>query len=192
MNTNMNTRISFKQRGVRIALAAFACAAAVISGPSSAVPTNSASATASGTVIAPITVSKVTDLSFGKFAPGGGGSVTISTSGNRTATGTILSTVGSAPTAASFTVSGDPAATYGISFGGAAILTNTTGGGGETMTLTKISDLTGANATSGTVSSGTLDGGGAQTIFVGGTLAVGASQVAGDYAGSVDVTVQYN
>lgn len=188
----MNTSTSLKQRTLKLALVAFACAAAVISGPSGAVPTNSASATASGTVIAPITVATSANLSFGKFAPGAGGTVTISNSGARTYSGIIPSTIGSTLTAAQFTVTGDPDATYSISHSGSAMLTNTTGGGGETMALAKSSDLTGANVTSGTVIAGALSAGGAQTIFVGGTLTVGANQVAGVYTGTVDVTVEYN
>lgn len=143
-------------------------------------------------MIAPITVSKSADLSFGKFAPGVGGSVTISNSGVRSSSGIIPSTIGSTLTAARFTVSGDPAATYSISQTVSPALTNTTGVGAETMALATSSDLIGANVTSGNVSTGLLSGGGTQTIFVGGTLTVGANQVPGVYAGTVDVTVEYN
>lgn len=188
----MNTNISIKQRTLKLALAAFACGAAVISGPSGAVPTNSASAAATGTVIAPITVSKSADLSFGKFAPGAGGTVTISNSGVRSFSGIVLSTIGSSPTAAQFTVTGDPDATYTIAHSGSTVLTNTTGAGAETMALAKSSALTGADVTSGNVSAGTLSAGGTQTIFVGGTLTVAANQVPGVYTGTVDVTVEYN
>lgn len=188
----MNTSISHKQRTLKLALVAFACGAAFISGPSGAVPTNSASAAASGTVIAPITVTKNTDLSFGKFAPGAGGTVSISMAGIRSHAGIVPSSVGSTLTAASFTVTGDPDANYTITHGGTATLTNTTGGGGESMALTKISDLSGADVTTGNVTAGTLSAGGSQTIFVGGTLAVAANQVPGVYTGTVAVTVEYN
>jgi spore coat protein U-like protein len=39
---------------------------------------------------------------------------------------------------------------------------------------------------------GTLDGTGADSFTVGGTLSVIAAQVAGTYAGTFDVTVAYN
>jgi hypothetical protein len=39
---------------------------------------------------------------------------------------------------------------------------------------------------------GTLSGGGAQTINVGGTLTVGSAQVVGSYTGTFSVSVEYN
>jgi spore coat protein U-like protein len=59
------------------------------------------------------------------------------------------------------------------------------------MALARISDLTAGDATSGEVTSGTLTGG-AQSIYLGGTLTVGETQVAGAYTGSVTATVEYN
>lgn len=49
-----------------------------------------ASASASGTVVAPIAISAAANLVFGSFAPGAGGMVTVSTSGVRQASGPIL------------------------------------------------------------------------------------------------------
>lgn len=184
----MKTSTSIKQRSLKLSVLAFACAAAVVSGPSSAVTAN---ATASGTVIAPIAVVQAANLTFGKFAPGAGGTVTISTAGVRSSTGIIESSIGSTGlTAAKFTVTGDPTATYSISYGAATVLTN--GGGGAPMTMTKVSDLTGGGAVSGTVLTGALSALGAQTIFVGGVLDVAADQLAGDYTGNIAVTVEYN
>lgn len=187
----MNTSTSLKQRTRKLALLAFACGAAVISGPSVAASTP-ASAAASGTVIAPITVGKITDLSFGKFAPGAGGTVTISTSGLRTSGGIVPSSFGSTLTAAKFNVAGDADATYTITHSGSTALTNTTGTGAETMALAKFSDLTGADSVAGTATAGKLSAGGVQSIYVGGTLTVAANQVPGVYTGTVDVTVEYN
>ncbi|WP_170832958.1 DUF4402 domain-containing protein [Vreelandella arcis] len=149
------------------------------------------STTATGTVIVPIAIAKSADLVFGKFAPGAGGSVTVSTSGARTGSGVILSSVGSSPTAAKFDVTGDGAATYSITWSGDTELSTGAGGVGETMALARISDLTGSNATSGEVTSGTLTAG-AQSIYLGGVMTVGAAQVTGDYTGSVTATVEYN
>jgi spore coat protein U-like protein len=59
------------------------------------------------------------------------------------------------------------------------------------MSMTKFSDFTGANATAGIATSGTLNGG-TQSIYVGGTLNVSASQAAGEYTGQITVTVEYN
>jgi spore coat protein U-like protein len=149
-----------------------------------------ATASAGGTVITPIAITKAADLSFGKFAPGAGGTVTISTSGARTGSGVILSSVGSSPTAARFNVTGDADATYSISINAPTTLSDGAATA-STMGFATFSDLTGGGATSGNVTSGTLTGG-AQSIFVGGTLTVGASQKAASYAGNVTVTVEYN
>ena len=186
----MNHPFSVTQRTLKLALAsAFAVAAATASINSTA--SNTATAAATASVIAPIAVTKATDLSFGKFAPGVGGSVTISTSGARTVTGVIPSTIGSTLSAAKFDVTGDASATYSITHSGSTVLTNTTGVGAETMTLAKFSDLTAGNAISGNVASGTLTGG-AESIYVGGSLTVAANQVPGSYTGTVTVLVEYN
>ena len=169
-----------------LAMAAFA-AAAVLSAPAHAAQ---ATATASGTVVAPIAIAVSTNLAFGSFTAGAAGNVTVSTSGARTTTGPIL--IGTGSSAARFNITGQANATYSIVHTGTTVLTNTTGGGGETMALSKFSDLTGANATSGDVLAGLLDGTGAQSLYVGGSLSVGAGQVPGLYTGNVIATVEYN
>lgn len=150
-----------------------------------------ASTTSTATVITPIAITKAADLAFGSFARGAGGTVTVSTSGARTASGTILSTVGGTPTAARFDVTGEGASTYSITWSGDTQLVTDDGGANETMALARISDLTAGGATSGAVTSGTLSAG-AQSIYLGGTLTVGAAQVAGAYTGTVTATVEYN
>ena len=150
-----------------------------------------ASTTSTATVIIPIAITKSADLVFGSFAKGAGGSVTVSTSGARTASGTILSTVGGTSTAAKFDVTGEGASTYSITWSGDTELTTGVGGAGETMALARISDLTGTNATTGEVGTGALTAG-AQSIYLGGVLTVDAAQVAGAYTGSVTATVEYN
>jgi hypothetical protein len=182
----MNTRYSFKQTTLRLALAALAGCAFILSRHAAAAVGN---ATASATVMAPIVVTKAADLSFGKFAIGAGGTITISTSGVRSASGVVPSGDGSTMTAAQFVVTGSKDATYSITHGGTTSLSRTSGS--ETMVLTKFSDLTAANATAGTANSGTLVTG-SQSIYVGGTLTVAANQAPGDYTGQVSVAVEYN
>lgn len=149
----------------------------------------SAVATASATVLAPIAIAKSADLSFGRFAAGTGGSVTVSTSGVRIADSTVLSAADNSATAARFEVSGDPAASYDITI----LATNTLeDGAAHSMALVTCSDLTMANTTSGNVASGTLSAAGTQSLFVGGTLRVVATQLAGRYSGNIAVTVEYN
>ncbi|MBD3896942.1 DUF4402 domain-containing protein [Halomonas sp. ML-15] len=151
------------------------------------------STTAEASVISPIAITTDVDLNFGRFAAGVAvGTVTVSTSGARTSSGdVILSTIGSSPAAAKFDVTGDDNATYTIAWSGATSLTNTAGAG-ETMVLARISDLTAGDATSGEVDTGTLSETGTQSIYLGGTLDVGAAQVAGLYTGDVTATVEYN
>lgn len=149
-----------------------------------------ATTTSTATVIQPIAVLKSADLDFGRFAAGEGGTVTVSPDGLRSNSGTILSSIGSNPTAAQFDVTGDNDATYSIAWSGATVLTHTDTI--ETMALTLISDLTPSAVTTGEVTSGTLNASGTQSIYLGGQLAVGATQEPGDYSGDVDVAVEYN
>ena len=65
-------------------------------------------------------------------------------------------------------------------------------GAGHAMTLAIFSDLSAANTTSGNVTGGALSGAGAQSVFIGATLTVGAAQIAGEYSGNILVTVEYN
>ncbi len=138
-------------------------------------------------MVTPIAIVAAADLVFGSFAPGAGGTVTVSNSGARTTSGAILMT-GAASSAARFNITGEPSTTYSITHSGSATLTS----GANSMALAKTSDLTGANVTSGNVATGTLDGGGAQSLFVGGALTVGAAQAPGVYTGTVVATVEYN
>jgi hypothetical protein len=147
-----------------------------------------ATATATSTVIVPIAITKSADLVFGQFAPGAGGTVTVATNGNRTASGPVLSSVGSTPAAARFDVTGANNATYTISWSGGTALTS----GTNTMTLTRVSALTADGATTGEVANGTLTATGAQSIYLGGVLNVAATQPVGTYTGNVTATVEYN
>lgn len=185
--------LAFNRRVLNAALASVVLlgSAGVVSNAYAA----SATSTATSTVIAPIGITAPVVLSFGKFAPGAGGSVTISNSGARTGTGVILSSTSSTQTAARFDVTGEASTTYAITPSGVTALTGISGAAltlPSTMALAKTSDLTGANVTTGTVAAGTLSAGGTQSIYVGGTLTVGAAQPAGVYTGAVTVTVEYN
>lgn len=171
-----------------LAITTLALGAATFAGSSIAAQ---ATATSTATVIAPIAITAPVNLVFGSFAPGAGGTVTVSTSGARTASGPILSAVTATPSAAKFNVTGDGSATYSIAIAPSATLSDgaTTP---NTMALATFSDLTAGGATTGNVSTGTLASG-AQSIYVGGTLTVGAAQAASTaYAGTIAVTVEYN
>jgi len=146
-----------------------------------------ASATPAGaTIVAAITIGHTAHLHFGQIIPGvGAGTVLQSAdaSPTRTPTGcTLGNTTGMSP--ATFSVGGEPNATYSITLPDDDDVTINDVGLGDAMAIT---DWT--SSPSGT---GLLNGSGAQTLYVGGTLNVGAAQVAGEYTGTFDVTVTYN
>ena len=63
---------------------------------------------------------------------------------------------------------------------------------GYRVHFTRTSDLSAANTTSGEVATGTLNGSGAQSLFVGGTLTVAGNQAPGVYGGTLSASVDYN
>lgn len=130
-----------------------------------------------------ISISNLQPLVFGKFAAGSGGTVAVSPSGVRTATGGVILLSSGSGSAASFRVSGDPNLTYDIVLpaNGVVVLNN---GTGQTMPV--------SGFTSSPAEAGQLDLSGMQTVSIGATLNVSAGQAAGNYSGSFDVTVDYN
>lgn len=122
-------------------------------------------------------------LSFGKFAAASAGSVTISPTGVRSATGGVVLLSSDGGAAAQFTVSGDSSLTYDIILPADSVV-SLTAAGGQTMPVRAF-----ASSPSGT---GQLGIGGSQTLHVGATLDVGSGQTPGAYTGSFEVTVNYN
>jgi hypothetical protein len=135
-----------------------------------------------GRAVTAVAISNTEDLAFGKFAAGSGGTVAISATGVRSASGGVILVTSATGAAAKFTVSGDPNLTYSISLpaDGTIMLTS----GAQTMALKAFS-----SSPSGI---GQLSAGGTQTLSVGATLTVGGSQTTGSYSGAFDVTVDYN
>lgn len=116
-------------------------------------------------------------LSFGSFAAGTGGSVTISAAGVRTASGAVTLLSSSPGQAAQFTVTTSLILlSYSVTLPTSASLTGT----GGAMSLTALT-------TSPTVLNTGLSG--QQILSVGGTLAVGSSQAAGSYSTIFPITV---
>lgn len=137
--------------------------------------------TASATVIAPIAIATTTNMNFGRFAAGTGGTVIISTAGVRSKTGGVtLITTGSTVSQAVFNVTGQASATYSILLPTTVNLTS----GANTMAL--------GSFVSNPATTGTLSTTGAQVLNVGATLTVAANKPAGAYTGSFTVTVDYN
>jgi len=142
---------------------------------------NSVSASTSGTVIAPISITKDTDLQFGKFLAGPvGGTVVVLPAGTRDFTGDTVLFAGIAPTAATFTVTGETGTTYSVTLPGSIVLTS----GSNTMTVGSFTST--PLAAAGSLAAGT------ESLKVGATVTVGASQAAGLYTNPAGLTVLVN
>ena len=146
---------------------------------SAGAPAN-ANATADAVIVQPIAIQKVTDLNFGRIAAdSNAGTVTVDNSGNRTSSNPpSLLIGGTAPSAATFTVSGEPNLAYTASLTSSTI--SLTGAGTMSAALT----LQQAGPS--------LNGSGASSVSVGGVLSVGANQAAGTYQGTMTVNVSYD
>jgi hypothetical protein len=134
----------------------------------------------------PISIIKNTDMNFGTMAVSSfSGTVVLSTSGSRTASGGVFlpSSTGTV-TAAQFTVSGEPNYTYAITL--PADFTLYESGVGPASIL--VNAFSSTPYATGTLTAGT------ETVLVGATLNAGASQAAGSYtnAAGLEVIVNYN
>jgi hypothetical protein len=145
---------------------------------------NSASVKGTAVYVVPITIAKAFDLNFGTVQIGStAGTVILTPDGVRSKTGgvSLLSPTGTVQVG-SFTVSGTPSSTYTISLPSSYTISS----GANNMTVNAFS-----SSPSG---AGILSSSGSQTINVGATLNVGASQTPGTYtnASGFSVTVNYN
>jgi hypothetical protein len=144
---------------------------------------------AAANIVTPIAISETTSLHFGTMAvlAGTGGTCVLSTQGVRTQTGGVnLSVQTPTATNAAFSVSGAVSTTYAITLPATIIVSYLT----NNMTIGTLLARTASAGADGLT--GTLNGSGADTFTVGGTLTVTAGQIAGLYTGTFDVTVAYN
>ena len=146
----------------------------------------SATATATAIIVGPIGITNTANMNFGNVAVGAAlGTVILATDGSRTVTGgcTLPATAGS-PAAATFNVTGAANYTYAI----------TLPAGATTLDDGATHQMTVDNWQSDPVGTGDLGAGGSQTLRIGATLNVGASQTPGTYTSTVPftVTVNYN
>ncbi len=149
----------------------------------SSVQAASTTATAAAVVATPIGIANTVDMDFGGVTEdGSGGTVILATDGSRTVGGGASVLSASPGAAASFNVTGEGANTYSIVITGDPVTLNS---GGDTMTATTFVTLP--------TPTGTLTAG-AQTLLVGATLTLGASQATGTYLSTTPftVTVVYN
>jgi len=121
-------------------------------------------------------------LAFGEVSAGvTPGTAVVSPAGVRSFTGGAMAGNPGGVTSASFTVTGIPLLTYGITLPGSVVLSS----GGNTMTVdTFTSNPSGTGQIQVVIAS--------QVLTVGATLQVGTSQGSGSYTGTFNVTVVYN
>jgi len=140
-------------------------------------------ATGSATIITPISITKTVDMNFGSIAVGTTlGNVVLAPDGTRSKIGGVtLPAVTGTVSAASFTVNGLGTSTFSITL--PTTYTNTSG-----VNTMSIDTFTSTPSGSGSLVGGT------QTIKVGATLDVAASQPAGTYTNATGfpVIVNYN
>lgn len=141
----------------------------------------SINANVSATVVSPIQISKVSDLSFGMFAIGAGGSLAIDTAGVLTPTGVTVVT--SPHSAAEFTVTGQSGAGYAITLPAAVTLAS--GANNITVNTFTVNNGAGSGLTS-TLTSGT------DTLIIGATAMTPSGTSTGEYSGTLTVAVEYN
>jgi hypothetical protein len=140
----------------------------------------SATALASATVIAPLTISATSDLNFGSLAATSGGTVTVSTAGARSTTAGVT-LAGGTVSAASYLISAYNGANITISLPSANI---TLTSGGNTMLVGNYTATIPAG--NYTLTAATV------TLSIGADLTVAAAQPAGVYTNNADLTVTVN
>jgi Mat/Ecp fimbriae major subunit len=166
-HTAMNTK--FLKAAI---LASTVAATALVS---TAAQAATASATARARILRQVTVTNTSDLQFGTIVTAAAAStVVVSTAGARTCGAGLVCS--GATTAAGFNVTGTTGQVVTISVPASVNLTS----GANSMTATLNSSASTATLVAN-----------AASFSVGGTLAVGASQADGDYAGTFTATVDY-
>lgn len=151
--------------------------------------------TAGAKLIQPLTLSQVTTLHFGTInvLTGAGGTVLLPSNDAAArvpSTGVALSTVAPVATNAAYTVAGTKKTKYALTLPSTITVT----GAELPIQNMTISNLTArfANVAGIDATQSTLDVKGEDSFTVGGTLTVGSQQTPGVYAGSFNVSVDYN
>lgn len=131
----------------------------------------------------PLRLATTQDLAFGAFSAGTGGSVVVSPSGGRNATGDVHLLSSGPGSAAQFLVTGNNNQVYTITLPTAATLVS----GSSSMQMVNFASLPSAAS----ASTGLLTGG-SQVLKVGATLHVASGQLNGLYTGTFNVTINNN
>ena len=162
-----------------------AAALSMLAGSAFAEASATATAQSHSTVMASIGVAKSSDLDFGNIvrpsAAGGSGVVTMAYNSTTVAAQSPVTTLGGTVSHAAFAVNGEPNKTFSISVPASFNLTSNATG----ATPIAVSLVT-------PLASASLDATGAASVPVGGSFTVTGGTTTGAYAGSFDLTVQYN
>lgn len=139
-------------------------------------------ATASITILAPITVTKDQDLQLGTIVVSGAGSYQLAGDGTVTdSPGAVDAFAGGAATqVATFDITADASASYDVVVEDSVTLTS----GANTLTL--------STDESGLVVNGGAGLSGARTVSVGGRIVFAGAEPAGLYTGTVNLEASYN
>ena len=157
----------------------------MIAATTGAMAQESATASSSATIVAPIGIEKSADMNFGNVAINDEiGTVVMTTAGATSITGgvTLPANTGTV-TAAAFNVTGEADYTYTIALPSSPITLSDV--------VTASNQMTVGTFVSDPLTTGTLTGG-AQTVNVGATLNVEGGQAAGVYKNTTDLTVTVN
>lgn len=152
--------------------------------------------TAAGAVlVVPMGITENSALHFGTIimTDQAGGTVTLTTANGRTASGGLaLTAIAPTSTVGAWSVTGTMNETYALTAPSTITVTETTLST-ATMTISALKVLfnNGSEETAVAATS-TLSASGTDNFSIGGLLTVEASQMAGIYAGTFDVTVDYN
>jgi Mat/Ecp fimbriae major subunit len=170
---------------LKLAIAGSIVAAAMASSGAQAATAN---ANAKVEILTPVTIAKTSDLDFGLIATTGAGTVVVAQSGGAKSCTGLVTCVGTTGVLASFDVSSATAQTISVSVGSTSLV----GPIGSVampaaLRLAGTGVTTNAASTSGTYTSGLT----AKTVTVGGTVTVGAVQLAGVYNGAFTLTADY-
>lgn len=164
---------------LKLVLAGSIAAAAMISGGAQAA---TETVTADARIIPAVTLGTPVNMNFGTIAADAtGGSVVIAAASGATAACATLTCVGTS-NPGSIAVTSASGETVSVSFVTPGAITLRAGPGATDPTMSLTPSLSATSFTST----------GTDTVYVGGTLTVAASQAAGTYSGDIEVNIDYN
>ena len=172
---------------MRTKIKIFALAILILGFASTSFAQNYATASTTATLVAPLSISKTADMNFGTVTATAG-TVVLDYNNATTASIGITKLTGTAPSTASFIVTGEGNRAFSITYPIKVTIAGAGSASGKSLEVTGIVCDKGTTGSSITLESGTL------VLKVKGTLNVLANSVAGIYTNADDlkVTVNYN